>query len=348
MIDDIVLEDVVTIKSTVKGDGFAGKKVLVTGGAGFIGSWLCDVLTSLGAEVTSVDDLSTGRMENIDHLMKNPKLKSVNCDVGAFESEEKLDVIFHMAAHASPEEYQAHPIETLQASSFGSANVAELARKNDAAVLFASTSEVYGDAEVVPTPESYWGRVNPVGPRSCYDEGKRFAEALFMAYYRRYGLDVRVSRIFNSYGPRLREDGLYGRAVSRFIMQALANRPLTVYGDGKQTRSFCYVTDTVTGLMLLIATDKAKGEVVNVGNAQEVTILELAQRVKEVTRCRSVIEFHPLPKDDPRRRCPSVSKLERLVGWKPKVSLAEGLERTIAWFSQRLYRARKKSVKDTL
>jgi UDP-glucuronate decarboxylase len=238
-----------------------------------------------------------------------------------------------MAAHASPEEYQVHPIETLRVSSFGSANVAELARKNDATVLFASTSEVYGDAEVVPTPESYWGKVNPVGPRSCYDEGKRFAEALFMAYHQQYGLDVKIPRIFNSYGPRLREDGLYGRVMSRFIMQALADKPITVYGDGKQTRSFCYVTDTVTGLMLLAVTNKANGEVVNVGNAQEVTILELAKKIKELTKSSSSLTFHPLPKDDPKRRCPDIGKLERLVGWKPEVRFEDGLKKTIAWFS---------------
>lgn len=333
MIDNIILEDIGKIKSAVRGDVFAGKKVLVTGGAGFIGSWLCDVLTSLSAEVTSVDNLSTGRMENIDHLTKNPRFKSNKCDVGTFKTDEKLDLIFHLAAHASPAEYQVHPIETLQASSFGSANVAELARKNDATVLFASTSEVYGDAEVVPTPESYWGKVNPVGPRSCYDEGKRFAEALFMAYHQQYGLDVKISRIFNSYGPRLREDGLYGRAISRFIMQALANKPITVYGDGKQTRAFCYVTDTVASLMLLTISDKAGGEVVNVGNAQEVTILELAKKIKELTKSSSSLTFHPLPKDDPKRRCPDTSKLEKLVGWKPEVRFEDGLKKTIAWFS---------------
>jgi UDP-glucuronate decarboxylase len=240
-----------------------------------------------------------------------------------------------MAGHASPDEYQVHPIETLQTSAFGSANMAELARKNDATLLFASTSEVYGDAEVVPTPESYWGKVNPIGPRSCYDEGKRFAEALLVAYHKQYGLDVKIPRIFNSYGPRLREDGLYGRAMSRFIMQALANDPITVYGDGKQTRSFCYVTDTITGLMLLTANEKAKGEAVNVGNAQEVTILELAKRIKEITRCKSPVTFHPLPKDDPKRRCPDTSKLQALVGWKPQVRFEDGLRRTITWFSSK-------------
>jgi UDP-glucuronate decarboxylase len=335
MIDDIILEDIEKIISHLKKDDFAGKKVLVTGGAGFIGSWLCDVLVNSDAEVTAVDDLSTGRIKNIDHLTKNPKFKPMKCDVCTFQSKDKFDFILHMAGHASPEEYQAHPIETLQTSAFGSANMAELARKNDAPILFASTSEVYGDAEVVPTPESYWGKVNPIGPRSCYDEGKRFAEALLFAYHNQYGLDVKIPRIFNSYGPRLREDGLYGRAMSRFIMQALADAPITVYGDGKQTRSFCYITDMITALMLLTASDKAKGEVVNVGNAQEVTILELAKKIKELTNCGSSLTFHPLPKDDPKRRYPDTSKLEKLVGWKPKINLEEGLKRTIMWFSSK-------------
>jgi UDP-glucuronate decarboxylase len=333
MIDKIILEDIEKIKSDLKGGGFTGKRVLVTGGAGFIGSWLCDVLVSFGAVVTSVDDFSTGRLRNIDHLTKNRKFTLVKCDACAFQSKDKFDFILHMAGHASPEEYQVHPIETLQASSFGSANMAELARNNDATVLFASTSEVYGDAEDVPTPESYLGKVNPIGPRSCYDEGKRFAEALFVAYHKQYGLDVKIPRIFNSYGPRLREDGLYGRAMSRFIMQALADKPITVYGDGKQTRPFCYITDTITGLMLLTACDKAKGEVVNIGSAQEVSILELAKKIKDLTKGNSSLTFHPLPKDDPKRRCPDTSKLEKLLGWKPRISFDEGLERTIMWFS---------------
>ncbi len=241
-----------------------------------------------------------------------------------------------MAGHASPDEYQAHPIETLQTSAFGTFAMAELARKNDATLLFASTSETYGDTEVIPTPETYWGKVNPIGPRSCYDEGKRFAEALLMAYSRQYGLDVRVPRIFNSYGPRLREDGLYGRALSRFILQALTNQPITCYGDGKQTRSFCYITDTVTGLILLTANAKAKGEVVNIGNVKEVTILELAQKIKTVTKTKSEIQFHPLPKDDPKRRCPDTRKLESLVCWGPSVSLGDGLERTVKWFADKV------------
>ncbi len=334
MMDDIISQDIGTIKSAIKANVFSGKKVLVTGGAGFIGSWLCDVLVEFGAHVTALDDLSTGRMKNIDHLNRNLHFKFIKSDVCKFENSERFDFILHMAGHASPDEYQTHPIETLQTSALGTFAMAELARKNDAILLFASTSETYGDTEVIPTPETYWGKVNPIGPRSCYDEGKRFAEALLMAYSKQYGLDVRIPRIFNSYGPRLREDGLYGRAMSRFILQAITNQPITVYGDGKQTRSFCYITDTVTGLMLLTVNPKAKGEAVNIGNAQEKTIFELATKIKEITKSKSEITFHPLPKDDPKRRCPDTTKLEKLVSWKPNVTFEEGLKRTIKWFAK--------------
>ena len=332
--DNIIREDLENIKKTVKGDVFSGKKILVTGGAGFIGSWICDLLVDFSAQVTVIDDLSTGRIKNIDHLIKRSLLNFIQVDVCAFRSDEKFDFIFHMAGHASPDEYQTYPIETLQTSATGTFIMTELARKNDAPLLFSSTSEVYGDTSIIPTPENYWGNVNPIGPRSCYDEGKRFAEALLMAYRQQYGLDVRVPRIFNSYGPRLREDGLYGRALSRFIAQALANQSITVYGDGKQTRSFCYIADTVTGLLLLATTPEASGEVVNVGNVHEVTILELAQRIKEITKSQANITFHPLPKDDPKRRCPDTVKLEKIVNWKPNFGLQEGLQKTIEWFTK--------------
>ncbi len=330
--DKIVAADLEKIKGVVKSDFYAGKKVLVSGGAGFIGSWICDVLMGFGCEVTVVDDFSTGRMKNIQHLIAEQRFKLIKANVQVFDSQDKFDIIFHMAAHASPEEYMTHPIETIQTSALGTQKIAELTRKNDATLLFASTSEVYGDAELIPTPETYWGKVNPIGPRSCYDEGKRFGEALLMAYYKEYGLDVKIPRIFNSYGPRLREDGLYGRALSRFILQALTNQPITVYGDGLQTRSFCYISDTVTGLMLLTATSKVKGEAVNLGNTKEVTILELAQRIKTVTGCSSDIVFQPKQVDDPQRRSPDTSKLESLVGWEPGVSFENGLKKTVDWF----------------
>jgi UDP-glucuronate decarboxylase len=335
LIDTIILEDIKRIKGDLKKRHLEEKRLLVTGGAGFIGSWLCDLLIGLKAEVTCLDNLSTGMNRNIDHLFGKPRFDFVNEDACTFGTKSHFDYILHMASHASPEEYQTRPIETLRASSIGSVNVAELARKQDATVLFASTSEIYGDAQVVPTPESYWGNVNPIGPRSCYDEGKRFAEALFTAYNKQYGLDVKIARIFNTFGPRLREDGLYARAVSRFIAQALTNKPITIYGDGTQTRSFCYISDTVMGLILMVTNEEANGEVVNVGNPQEITILQLAERIKQLTESRSRLTFHPLPEDDPKRRCPDTSKIEKLLGWKPRVSLEQGLERTIEWFKIR-------------
>jgi UDP-glucuronate decarboxylase len=332
MIDSIVQEDVEKVRSVLRKGDFEDKRVLITGGAGFVGSWICDVLVGFDAEVTCLDDFSTGKKENIDHLLGKSGFKFVEDDVCNFQSKVRFDYVMHLASRASPEEYQQHPINTLKANSLGSYNMLELARKNDAKILFASTSEVYGDAQVVPTPETYWGNINPIGVRSCYDEGKRFGEALFMAYNRQYGLDVRIARIFNSYGPRLRSEGAYGRAVSRFITQALANQPLTVYGDGTQTRSFCYVSDTVTGLLLLLTSEKIRGEVVNIGNFEEITILELAQRIKRLTNSASSITFHPLPSDDPKRRCPNTNKAQKLVKWKAKINLEQGLARTITWF----------------
>jgi UDP-glucuronate decarboxylase len=334
MIDSIILEDVEKISDALRKDDFEDKRVLVTGGAGFVGSWICDVLVGYGAKVLCLDNFSTGKSDNIDHLLGKPIFKSVDGDVCSFRDKSKFDYVLHLASRASPAEYQQHPIETLQANSLGSYNMLELARKHDSKILFASTSEAYGDAEAVPTPEIYWGNVNPIGVRSCYDEGKRFGEALFMAYHRQHGLDVKVARIFNSYGPRLRAEGDYGRVVSRFITQALAGQPLTVYGDGKQTRSFCYITDTITGLLLLLADEKARGEVVNVGNHEEVTIMELAHRIRRLASSTSSITFYPLPQDDPKRRCPDISKAQKLLRWKPKIRLEEGLTRTVKWFKR--------------
>lgn len=332
MIDQIIRKDVENVRDDFNREEFDGKLILVTGGAGFIGSWLCDFFRSFNAEITCLDNMSTGRSGNIDHLLGKARFNFVSEDVCNFKSPIKFDYILHLASRASPEEYQKHPIETLRANSLGSYNMLELARKNDATILFTSTSEVYGDAQVVPTPESYWGNVNPVGIRSCYDEGKRFAEALFMAYHKEYGLNVRVARIFNTYGPRIRADGAYGRAVPRFMSQALTDKPITVYGDGTQTRSFCYVTDTATGLIKLLTGENAKGEIVNIGNPKEITILELAQKIKQLTESSSPLSFQPLPVDDPKRRCPDISKAKKILRWSPKISLEQGLQRTIAWF----------------
>lgn len=311
------------------GKVFAGRSVLVTGGAGFIGSWICDVLAKAGAEVICIDNFSSGRRSNISHL--EGKIKLVEGRVESSEVEEKCDIIFHLASRASPEDYQMHPVDTLRTNSLGTLRVLEKAARDMSRVVYASTSEVYGDAKVVPTPETYNGNVNPVGPRSCYDEGKRFGEALCVAFFRERRLDVRIVRIFNTYGPRIREDGYYGRALPRFISQALVDRPVTVYGDGKQTRSFCYITDTVEAILRISLAEGLSGEVFNVGNPEEISILELAKRVIEKTRSRSEIAFMPAIQDDPRRRCPDIRKIGKMVGWKPKITLDYGLERTVEY-----------------
>lgn len=332
MIGDIVLEDVQLVINDLKLGVFRDKHVLVTGGAGFIGSYLCDVLVELGASVVCLDNFSTGSTKNIDHLIERGNFKLIKDNVSNFEDEEGYDHILHLASRASPEEYQLHPIETLLANSYGSYMMLELARKHDSRILFPSSAEVYGDAGVIPTPETYWGNVNPVGIRSCYDEGKRFGEALFMAYYREYELDTRIVRIHNTYGPRLRADGYYARALSRFVLQALNDKDLSVYGDGSQTRSFCYITDMVLGILLALSSKRAKGEVINMGSSYETSILNLAKRIKRMIRSESQISFHTLPKDDPKRRCPDISKAKEILKWEPKISLDEGLKRTIFWF----------------
>jgi len=336
MIDEIVSEDVQRIVNNVKTGVFKDKNVLVTGGAGFIGSYLCDVFVELGVNVTCLDDFSTGLIENIDHLFKRRNFKLVKGDVCNFNNEEKYDYFLHLASRASPEEYQLHPVKTLLDNSYGSYMMLQLARKNNSRILFASSSEVYGDAKVFPTPEIYWGNVNPVGVRSCYDEGKRFGEALFMAFHREYGLDTRIVRIHNTYGPRLRADGNYARALSRFVLQALRGWDFTVFGDGNQTRSFCYVTDTVLGILLALSIEECKGEVINIGSSFEMPILDLAKKIREIVGGKSRITFHPLPEDDPKRRCPEIEKAERILGWTPKVALEDGLERTVNWFRKNL------------
>jgi len=333
MIDNIVPKDIQQILRRIESDAFEGSNILVTGGGGFIGSYLCDTLVKAGAIVTCLDNFSTGLVQNVDHLFEMRNFRMVKEDVSNFEDNENYDFVLHFASRASPEEYQLNPVKTLLTNSYGSHRMLELARKHDSRILFASSSEVYGDAKVIPTSESYWGNVNPVGVRSCYDEGKRFGEALFMAYHREYKLDARIARVHNTYGPRLRADEAYARALSRFVSQALRGEDLTVYGDGTQTRSFCYITDTVAGILLMLSSPRCMGEVVNIGNADEIRILDLANKIREIVGGRSKITFRPLPKDDPRRRRPDISKAKELLGWQPETSLEKGLKRTIEWFS---------------
>jgi len=336
LIEDIVASGLESLKKKFDTAILESKKALVTGGAGFLGSWLSDILVSADASVTCVDDLSTGLTGNIERLIEASRFTFRNVDVTRFDSDGvTYDLIFHLASRASPDEYQQHPVETLAANSQGLQNMLELARKSDCILLYASSSEVYGDAEVVPTSESYWGRVNPVGPRSCYDEGKRFGEALCMAYHRAYGLDVRVVRLFNSYGPRLRADGDYARAISRFIRQASTGSDITIHGDGSQTRSFCYATDSTAGILLAATRAGMRGEVVNIGNPHEITILDLAEKIRKQIVSRSRIVFRPRPADDPQRRCPEISKARTILGWSPQVSLEDGLTQTIRWFTER-------------
>lgn len=304
-------------------------KALITGGAGFIGSHLCDFLLEKGFEVAVVDDLITGREENIKRHFNDPRFSFIKQDAADFVGYEgKIDYILHLASPASPADYLAYPIQTLKAGSLGTLNTLELAKEKKAKFLLASTSEVYGDPLVSPQTEDYWGNVNPVGPRSVYDETKRFAEALTMTYHRVHGLDTRIVRIFNTYGPRMKAND--GRAIPNLINQALKNEPLTIYGDGGQTRSFCFISDMVEGLYKLMLSDIH--EPINLGNPDEKTILELSRIVLKLMNSKSRIEHKPLPVDDPRKRKPDISKAQKLLGWQPKVGLEEGLKRTIEWY----------------
>jgi dTDP-glucose 4,6-dehydratase len=308
-------------------------RAVVTGGAGFLGSHLCEELINRGHEVVCVDNLITGSRQNLAPVLGRPEITFLHQDVSSpVDVPGPVDAVFHLASLASPRDYLQFPIETLHAGSLGTGNLLELARAKRARFLMASTSEVYGDPLVHPQTEAYWGHVNPVGVRSVYDEAKRFSEAMTMAYHRRHGLDVKIARIFNTYGPRLRPCD--GRVISNLLAQALEGLPLTVYGDGTQTRSFCYVDDQIRGLLALAAAE-ATGPV-NIGNPAEVTILELVSAVLAVTGSASPVVFEPLPSDDPARRQPDISLARRLLDWEPAVSLTEGLHRTAQWLAAEL------------
>lgn len=304
--------------------------ILVTGGSGFIGSHLVDRLLKEGHDIISIDNLLTGQASNLGQHDANPFLSTMVHDITKpLDLKEKIDCIFHMACPASPADYMAYPIETLLAGSHGTKNMLDLAQKNKARFLLASTSEIYGDPIEHPQKETYFGNVNPVGPRSCYDEAKRFAEAITMAYRRKKDVNAVIARIFNTYGPRMRTGD--GRVIPNFITQALKNRPVTIQGDGTQTRSFCYVTDMIEGLAKLAFSD-IRGEAVNLGNPDERTINDLAQLIIKITSSRSVITYKDLPENDPIKRLPDITKAKKLIGWQPKTYINTGLEATIEYF----------------
>ncbi len=305
------------------------KRVMVTGGAGFLGSHLCDRLVAGGHDVLCVDNFYTGTKRNLLHLLNEPYFEIIRHDI-TFPLYVEVDAIYNLACPASPIHYQNDPVQTTKVNVHGAINMLGLAKRLGATILQASTSEVYGDPSVHPQTEDYWGNVNPIGPRSCYDEGKRCAETLFFDYRRQAGLSIKVARIFNTYGPRMHPND--GRVVSNFIVQALRNQPITLYGDGGQTRSFCYVDDLVDGLMRLMDTPDEVTGPINLGNPGEFTILELAEIIRELTGSRSELVFRPLPMDDPKQRRPDIARAEETLGWSPKVNLREGLRHTIAYF----------------
>ncbi|SHF47860.1 UDP-glucuronate decarboxylase [Modicisalibacter ilicicola DSM 19980] len=306
------------------------KRILVTGGAGFLGSHLCERLLKQGDDVLCVDNFFTGGKENIAHLMNNPYFELMRHDI-TFPLFVEVDQIYNLACPASPVHYQFDPVQTTKTSVHGAINMLGLAKRTKARILQASTSEVYGDPEVHPQPESYWGKVNPIGIRSCYDEGKRCAETLFSDYHRQHAVDIRIARIFNTYGPRMNPHD--GRVVSNFIVQALQNKDITIYGDGSQTRSFCFVEDLVEGLIRLMNSDTYEGPI-NLGNCGEFTMRELAEKVIRLTGSRSKLTFLPLPHDDPRQRRPDITLAKRKLSWEPSIALEEGLWHTVKYFKQ--------------
>ena len=306
-------------------------RVLITGGAGFIGAHLCERFLADGHPVVCVDNFITGSEANIAPLRSHTSFQHIRHDMAKpLELDGPLDLILHFASPASPVDYLKLPIQTMKVGSLGTLNVLGIAKAKRARFLLASTSEVYGDPQVHPQTESYWGHVNPIGPRGVYDEAKRFAEALTMAYHREHGVETRIARIFNTYGPRMRAQD--GRAIPAFITQALRGEPVTVFGDGGQTRSFCYIDDLVEGIVRLAQSDYC--DPVNLGNPEEYTILQLAQRTIALTNSKSQMVFRPLPQDDPKQRCPDIACAKRILRWEPKVNLDDGLRRTIAWFRQ--------------
>lgn len=343
-------QDVTEINERLKKDGitFEGKTILVTGGAGFLGSWVCDVLVNQNAYCICLDNLTSGQPKNIIHLMEEDNFRFINHDItypiyfgmsyhplGICVGDiKKIDIVMHMASRASPFEFKDNPISILRSNTLGTLNSLGIAKFHNAIFFYTSTSEVYGNPpkEAIPSPESYFGHVNPVGPRSCYDESKRAGEAFIKAYELQHQMRTKIVRIFNTSGPRIRHGPEFGRVVPNFINQALNDEDITIFGDGSQTRSFIYIVDEIEGILKIVYKDEANGEVINLGNNKEYTILELANIIKDLTNSNSKIVFKPLPIDDPVRRCPDIAKAKKILNWEPTTSLEDGLKKTIAWF----------------
>ncbi|MFW9784748.1 MAG: UDP-glucuronic acid decarboxylase family protein [Candidatus Heimdallarchaeota archaeon] len=343
-------EDIEEINNRLASEdiSFEGKTILVTGGAGFLGSWVCDVLVDQNANCICLDNLTSGQPKNIMHLMEKDNFRFINHDISypiyfgmsyhplgiCIGDIRKIDIVMHMASRASPFEFQVEPISILRSNTLGTLNSLGIAKFHNAMFFYTSTSEVYGNPpeEAIPSPESYFGHVNPVGPRSCYDESKRAGEAFIKAYELQHRMRTKIVRIFNTSGPRIRHGPEFGRVVPNFINQALNDEDITVFGDGSQTRSFIYVVDEIEGILKMVYNDEAIGEVINLGNDKEYTILELATIIKELTNSNSKIVFKPLPIDDPVRRCPDITKAKKILNWEPKTSLEDSLKKTIAWF----------------
>ncbi|TFG08826.1 MAG: SDR family oxidoreductase [Promethearchaeota archaeon] len=345
-----IKQDIQEIISRIEREGitFKGKTIIVTGGAGFLGSWMCDVLVKQNAFCICIDNLSSGNFDNIVHLMEKENFRFINHDISrpiyfglthhpegiCIGDVKRIDIVMHMASRASPFEFQKYPISILKSNTLGTMNALGIAKAHNSLFFYTSTSEVYGNPpeSAVPTPESYFGHVNPVGPRSCYDESKRAGEAFIKAYELQHNIKTKICRIFNTSGPRIRSGPEFGRVIPNFISQALNDEDITVFGAGTQTRSFTYVVDEIEGFLKLVANKEALGEVINLGNDKEYTILELANIIIELTDSNSKIVHEPLPIDDPVRRCPDLSKAKRILNWQPTTDLRQGLEKTIAWF----------------
>ena len=330
----VITQDIISITKNFDNE-FQNLNILVTGGAGFLGSWLCDVLTRLNANVLCLDNLSSGLAENISHLREKDNFTFINHDISTpYSPKCNIDIIFHFASRSSPLEFTKFPIQIVKANTLGTWVALGITKKYHATLLYASTSEIYGNPgnENVPTSENYYGNVNPIGKRSCYAESKRAGEAFAIAYLLQHDLNIRIVRIFNTYGPRMRPGAIYGRVIPNFITQALSSKDITIFGDGKQTRSFAYVTDEIRGFLKAAILKQCKGQVLNLGSNQEITILDLAQKIRELTNSKSPITFSPLPTDDPLRRCPDIRKAKALLNWIPEIDLETGLKNTIAWY----------------